>query len=142
MFVRNQVREAWPGLPAGSEAAGPRSAAVDARRADRLVPLTAMTAAERWLEAPHQVVSLPGVGHLPHEEAPDAVTAAILDWLQPSASVFLNGPIRWGKERRTAPTPFAELKGGSPRTGNRTPPGRNAAAGPTDRRCGAAGSRL
>ena len=27
------------------------------------------------------MVSLPGVGHLPHEEAPDAVTTAILDWL-------------------------------------------------------------
>lgn len=49
--------------------------------ADRLVPLASMTAADRWLDAPHTVVDLPGVGHLPHEEAPDAVTRAILGWL-------------------------------------------------------------
>jgi pimeloyl-ACP methyl ester carboxylesterase len=47
---------------------------------DRLVPLTAMTAAEPWLEARHDIASLPGVGHLPPEEDPDAVTQAILDW--------------------------------------------------------------
>ena len=29
----------------------------------------------------HDVVSLPGVGHLPHEEAPDAVTGALTAWL-------------------------------------------------------------
>ncbi len=50
--------------------------------ADRLVPLAAMTAADRWLDAPHTVVDLPGVGHLPHEEAPAAVTEAILGWLR------------------------------------------------------------
>jgi pimeloyl-ACP methyl ester carboxylesterase len=32
------------------------------------------------------VVDLPGVGHLPHEEAPGVVTRAILDWLQTSAT--------------------------------------------------------
>lgn len=52
--------------------------------ADRLVPLAAMTAADRWRAAPHRVVSLPGVGHLPHQEAPAAVTDSILEWL-PSA---------------------------------------------------------
>jgi pimeloyl-ACP methyl ester carboxylesterase len=59
---------------------------------DRLVPLTAMTAAERWLEARHDVVSLPGVGHLPHEEAPDAVTQEILDWLPAGSSGPASGP--------------------------------------------------
>ena len=54
-------------------------------QADRLVPLAAMTAVDRWLDAPHRVIDLPGIGHLPHEEFPEAVTAAILDWLQPSA---------------------------------------------------------
>jgi pimeloyl-ACP methyl ester carboxylesterase len=48
---------------------------------DQLVPLWAMTAAERWVDARHDVISLPGVGHLPHEEDPGIVTTAILDWL-------------------------------------------------------------
>jgi pimeloyl-ACP methyl ester carboxylesterase len=48
---------------------------------DRLVPLAAMAAAENWVSARHDLISLPGVGHLPHEEDPDAVTTAILDWL-------------------------------------------------------------
>jgi pimeloyl-ACP methyl ester carboxylesterase len=48
---------------------------------DQLVPLAAMTAAEGWVAARHDLISLPGVGHLPHEEAPAAVTTAILDWL-------------------------------------------------------------
>jgi len=47
---------------------------------DQQVPLTAMRAAEEWVHAHHDLVSLPGVGHLPHEETPDAVTAAILAW--------------------------------------------------------------
>ncbi len=50
-------------------------------QADTLVPIESMTAAERWVRARHDVVSLPGVGHLPHEEAPEAVTAALLTWL-------------------------------------------------------------
>ena len=49
---------------------------------DRLVPLPAMAAAERFIEARHDLISLPGVGHLPHEEDPAAVTTALLDWLK------------------------------------------------------------
>jgi pimeloyl-ACP methyl ester carboxylesterase len=48
---------------------------------DQLVPLPAMTAAEKWVDGRHDLISLPGVGHLPHEESPAVVTAAILDWL-------------------------------------------------------------
>ena len=81
MFVRNQVR----------------STGRDFRRAlrrpievpllsihgqeDRLVPLPAMTVAENWVAARHDLISLPAVGHLPHEEDPAAVTTAIVDWL-------------------------------------------------------------
>lgn len=48
---------------------------------DQLVPLWAMTAAEKWVDARHDVISLPGVGHLPHEESPEVVTRAITEWL-------------------------------------------------------------
>jgi pimeloyl-ACP methyl ester carboxylesterase len=48
---------------------------------DQLVPLAAMAAAEEWVDARHDLISLPGVGHLPHEEDPAAVTTAIIDWL-------------------------------------------------------------
>jgi len=48
---------------------------------DQLVPLHAMLAAEKWVDARHDLISLPGVGHLPHEEDPAVVTAAIVDWL-------------------------------------------------------------
>ena len=48
---------------------------------DQLVPLSTMAAAERWIDARHDLVSLPGVGHLPHEEDPGVVTTAIIDWL-------------------------------------------------------------
>ena len=48
---------------------------------DQLIPLSAMAAAERWIDARHDLVSLPGAGHLPHEEDPKVVTSAIIDWL-------------------------------------------------------------
>jgi pimeloyl-ACP methyl ester carboxylesterase len=48
---------------------------------DQLVPLPAMAGAEKWVAARHDLISLPGVGHLPHEEDPAIVTTAILDWL-------------------------------------------------------------
>ncbi len=48
---------------------------------DQLIPLSAMAAAERWIDARHDLVSLTGVGHLPHEEDPKVVTSAIIDWL-------------------------------------------------------------
>ena len=49
---------------------------------DQLVPLPAMAAAEKWVNARHDLISLPGVGHLPQEEDPAAVTAAMIDWLR------------------------------------------------------------
>ena len=48
---------------------------------DPLVPLGAMVAAESLVRARHDVINLPGVGHLPHEESPDAFNAALLGWL-------------------------------------------------------------
>jgi len=40
-----------------------------------------MTVAENWVAARHDLISLPAIGHLPHEEDPAAVTTAIVDWL-------------------------------------------------------------
>jgi pimeloyl-ACP methyl ester carboxylesterase len=48
---------------------------------DRMLPIAAVRAASRWLHGRHDVVSLPGVGHLPHEENPAACTDALLQWL-------------------------------------------------------------
>ena len=48
---------------------------------DQLIPLSTMAAAEHWIDARHDLVSLPGIGHLPHEEDPGVVTTAIIDWL-------------------------------------------------------------
>jgi len=43
--------------------------------------MSTMAAAERWLDARHDLISLPEIGHLPHEENPNVVTTAIIDWL-------------------------------------------------------------
>ena len=72
-----------------------RAAGRDYRRALQTpvtVPvLTVRGSADRLLTAPamlppttpadHRHVEVPGAGHLPHEETPDAVSAALLDWL-------------------------------------------------------------
>ncbi len=81
MFVRNQVR----------------SAGLDYRRAlrrpvvqpllsihgqrDPVVPESAMTAAEAYVTGRCELISLPGVGHLPHEEDPVVVSNRIIEWL-------------------------------------------------------------
>jgi pimeloyl-ACP methyl ester carboxylesterase len=56
---------------------------------DRLVPLKAMAAADRYVRGSHDRARLVGVGHLPHEEAPEQVAAALLGWLDrlPAPSV-------------------------------------------------------
>ncbi len=49
---------------------------------DPVVSLSAMTAAHNYVRGRHEIVDLPGAGHLPHEEVPDAVNAVLLPWLQ------------------------------------------------------------
>ena len=49
--------------------------------ADRLVPATSMLPPDPYAPTDHRHVEVPGAGHLPHEEDPDAVSAALLDWL-------------------------------------------------------------
>ncbi|MQA33950.1 alpha/beta fold hydrolase [Modestobacter roseus] len=44
-----------------------------------VLPATAR-GSDRYVAGAHRWLELPGVGHFPHEEAPDEVTAAIADW--------------------------------------------------------------
>lgn len=82
VFVRNQVR--------GAGAHYRRALRVPVRvpllsvhgGSDPLVPRVAMERAETYLDAPHALVSLPNVGHLPHEESPQEFNKILLDWLE------------------------------------------------------------
>jgi pimeloyl-ACP methyl ester carboxylesterase len=49
--------------------------------ADRLLTARSMLPPGPYAPSDHRHVEVPGSGHLPHEEAPDAVSAALLDWL-------------------------------------------------------------
>ncbi len=49
--------------------------------ADPLVDRGPMAAAGRYVHARHDLVELAGVGHLPHEEAPAAISDALTRWL-------------------------------------------------------------
>ncbi|HET6729362.1 MAG TPA: alpha/beta hydrolase [Jiangellaceae bacterium] len=49
--------------------------------ADRTLLPRAAVRSGRHVAGPHRWVQLEGVGHFPHEEAPDRVTAELLDWL-------------------------------------------------------------
>lgn len=49
--------------------------------ADRLVSATAMLPPPPYAPAEHRHVEIPGAGHLPHEETPDAVSATLISWL-------------------------------------------------------------
>jgi pimeloyl-ACP methyl ester carboxylesterase len=81
MFVRNSVRAAGRQYRRALQPPVPGPLLSIHGQLDPLVPLTAMAAAARYVRGPHHLVSLPGVGHLPHEEAPAAVNSALLDWL-------------------------------------------------------------
>lgn len=49
--------------------------------ADRLLPAAAMLPPPAYAPEDHRHVEIPGAGHLPHEESPDAVSAALIAWL-------------------------------------------------------------
>lgn len=81
IFMRNQIR--------GAGAAYRKALRKPLRvpllsvhgQADQLVPVAAMARADAYLEARHELVSLPGVGHLPHEEQPSEFNTVLLGWL-------------------------------------------------------------
>ncbi|HEY5820444.1 MAG TPA: alpha/beta hydrolase [Propionibacteriaceae bacterium] len=81
MFVRNQIRSG--GLAYRRALRRRRDVPLLSIHGavDPLVPESAMRAAAGRVSGSSELVSLPGVGHLPHEESPDAVNTALLDWL-------------------------------------------------------------
>ena len=69
MFVRDQFRPVGRDFRRALRQRTPDAVCCrSTAKQDRLVPLAAMAAAERWIDGRHDLVSLPGVGHLPHEE--------------------------------------------------------------------------
>lgn len=48
---------------------------------DRTVLARSVDGSEAFVAGPYQRKDLPGIGHFPHEEAPDAFNALVLDWL-------------------------------------------------------------
>ena len=105
MFVRNQFRGAGP--PTGGRCAVPYRPCCPC--ADRR---TRSCRRRRWrprrcVRARHELVSLPGVGHLPHEEAPEQFTRILLSGSSllpppppspPSPRQVLHDPERVGED--------------------------------------------
>lgn len=48
---------------------------------DRLVPPASMLPPHPYAPRSHRHIEIPGAGHLPHEESPAAVSAALISWL-------------------------------------------------------------
>lgn len=81
MFVRNQVRGTGHRYRRALRVPLTRPLLSVHGQADQLVPASAMMRAEPYVQGRHELVSLPGVGHLPHEEAPAEFNEILLSWL-------------------------------------------------------------
>ena len=69
-----------PALPPAAGRGGPRAGAAAARRARRLHPRREpRTGPARWAHAGYELEVLDGLGHFPHQEAPDLVTELLLE---------------------------------------------------------------
>jgi pimeloyl-ACP methyl ester carboxylesterase len=49
---------------------------------DRCVLPSSAEGSDTYVAAPYALRTLPGVGHFPHQEAPEEFTAALVDWLR------------------------------------------------------------
>lgn len=82
IFGRDQLR------PAGRAYRNALSAPVEVPvltirgEQDRLVPADSMLPPAPYAPSTHRHVEIPGTGHLPHEESPEAVTGILIDWLR------------------------------------------------------------
>jgi pimeloyl-ACP methyl ester carboxylesterase len=81
MFGRDQLRSAGRDYRRALQAPVRVPVLTVRGAADRLLPAPAMLPPAPYAPTAHRHVEIPGAGHLPHEEAPDAVTGALLDWL-------------------------------------------------------------
>ena len=81
MFVRDQLRSA--GATYRRALRVPRPVPLLSVRGgeDRIVSGSALGAGEGYVDGPCELVTLPGVGHLPHEEAPGELNRVLLSWL-------------------------------------------------------------
>ncbi|MBW3084921.1 Haloalkane dehalogenase [Austwickia sp. TVS 96-490-7B] len=50
--------------------------------ADTIVAPSLAAGSARWMQASYQWCPLPGVGHAPHEQAPERVSLVMINWLQ------------------------------------------------------------
>lgn len=92
MFVRNQVRAAGRDYRRALHRPRPVPLLSIHGTRDPVVPQAAMTAANAYVTGRSDLVSLPEVGHLPHEEDPTAVNAALLTWLHQTFPELVEGP--------------------------------------------------
>jgi len=108
MFVRSRLRSSGRDFRRALRRPAPVPLLSIHGQVDRLIPRSSMTAASAYVTGPHELVSLPGVGHLPHEEDPAAVSAALLHWLEALGPQPAQGLSRAG--RSVTPRAAARLR--------------------------------
>jgi pimeloyl-ACP methyl ester carboxylesterase len=60
--------------------------------ADPVVPRSTVRSAMRYVDGPLDDIVIPGTGHFPHEESPEAFTYAVLGWLSGGAGAGADLP--------------------------------------------------
>lgn len=81
VFVRDRFRAAGRDFRRRLHDLDPRPLLSIHGQLDPIVTAAEMSAATRYVGGRHEMISLPGLGHLPHEEDPVASTAVLLRWL-------------------------------------------------------------
>jgi pimeloyl-ACP methyl ester carboxylesterase len=66
-------------LPHAAEPRRGRADAAAARRAGQLPAARTAQGSDTWVDAPYELRVLPGLGHFPHQEAPELVSAALVE---------------------------------------------------------------
>ena len=82
MFGRDQVRAAGVAYRRALRAPVLVPVLTVRGAADRLVPSGSMVPPAPYAPTDHRHLEIPGAGHLPHEEDPESVSAALIGWLR------------------------------------------------------------